>query len=112
MHRTALRQRWPRLSAWVLWLALLLPLAQLAGAMHAYVHLSDPARVGSDKHLLAPGDLCVVAAALGSTAPGTAHAVQPPVAVEHAAPQPVAASAPPVHAPSPYRSRAPPALQA
>ena len=113
MNRSAPLHRWPRLTAWVLWLALVLPLAQLAGAMHAYVHLSDPARASSEKHLPAPCDACVLAAALGSTAPGTAHAAEPPApALEQAAPQQRPASPPERTAPSYYRSRAPPALPA
>ena len=112
MTRPALRHRLPRLSAWVLWLALLLPLAQLAAAMHAYVHLPDPVRVSSDKHLPAPCDVCVLAAALGSAAPGGTPAGQPQLALEQPAPQAVPASRPDLAAPSHYRSRAPPALPA
>jgi hypothetical protein len=112
MNRSAPLHRWPRLPAWVLWLALVLPLAQLAGAMHGYVHLPDPARAASEKHLPAPCDVCVLAAALGSTAPGTAHAAEPPAALQQAAPQQRPASPPARSAPSYYRSRAPPALPA
>jgi len=112
MIRSASRQHWPRLSAWVLWLALLLPLAQLAAAMHAYAHVPDPVRVSSEKHLPAPCDLCVLASALGSAAPGATHAGQAPVALDQATPQQAPAGRPDAPAPSHYRSRAPPALHA
>src|SRR6185436_19344484 len=101
MSRRAPLHCLPRLSAWVLWLALLLPLAQLAAAMHAYLHVPDPARVSSEKHLPAPCDLCVVAAALGSTAPGATNAGQPVVALEQAAPLHAPAGRPATPAPSP-----------
>jgi hypothetical protein len=106
------RRHLPGLSAWVLWLALLLPLAQLAGAMHAYVHVSDPVRVANDKHLPAPCDLCVLAAALGSAAPGGTPPAPVQLALEQAAPRQDPAPSPDLAALSPYRSRAPPALPA
>ena len=112
MKRSPSGPRVHGLSAWVLWLALLLPLAQLAAAVHAYGHLRDPARVSSDKHLPAPCDTCVVAAALGSSAPGTAIQATPAVTLEHAAPRHFPQSRRDTPAPAAYRSRAPPALHA
>jgi hypothetical protein len=115
MKRAAiLRRHFCGLSAWLLALALVLPLAQLAGAMHAYVHLQDPAATRSDKH--APGsstcDLCVLAAAIGGTAPGSTPAGAPLAQLEHAAPADPASAPPFAAAPAHYRSRAPPALLA
>ena len=102
-----------RVSAWVFWLALLLPLAQLGAAVHGYAHLQDPAKTSSDKHLLASCDVCVAAAVVGAgSAPPSPAATLPFAPLEHAAPLQVAAIAPPIPAAIPYRSRAPPSLPA
>jgi hypothetical protein len=114
MKRSAiLRGQFCGLSAWLLALALVLPLAQLAGAMHAYVHLQDPAATRSDKHAPASTcDLCVLAAAIGGTAPGSTPASAPLALLAHAAPADPASAPPFAAAPAHYRSRAPPALLA
>ncbi|MCG2595712.1 hypothetical protein LZ009_23285 [Ramlibacter sp. XY19] len=102
-----------RVSAWVFWLALLLPLAQLGAAVHGYAHLQDPTRSSSDKHLLASCDVCVAAAVIGAgAAPAATHAALPLPAVEHDAPRDVAHVAPALVAAAPYQSRAPPSLPA
>ena len=103
-----------RLRSWVLWLAFLLPLAQLGGAVHGYAHLQDPPRTSSnDKHLPAACDACLAAAVIGvGGAPASATPAAPLAALEHAAPRHFAFSfaAPAAHAP--YQSRAPPSLPA
>jgi hypothetical protein len=102
-----------RVSAWVFWLALLLPLAQLGAAVHGYAHLQDPAKTSSDKHLLASCDVCVAAAVIGAgAAPASTPAAVLPAPLQHPAPLQPAAIAPPFQAAVPYQSRAPPALPA
>jgi hypothetical protein len=100
----------PRRLAWLLWLALLLPLAQSAVAWHAVSHSATDASAHDGKQVLhaVPCDLCLAAAALGGGALPTA----PQGLVHPAAPHrpPHAAPAcpwlpPPVRA---YHSRAPP----
>lgn len=98
--------------AWLLWLGLLLPVAQLAAATHALSHVR---LAGSgDPHPQAPHlahcDLCLTAAAIGGAAPPAAVAafVAPTLPSSQtdgfvAAPRSVAT----VLA---YRSRAPPVL--
>lgn len=110
------RSTLPRLSpqrrlAWLLWLALLLPLAHTAAACHAATHAMGDAQRDSQHapaSLAAPCDLCLMAA-------GLADGAAPSSASEVAA-QP-AASAPqwtaPLRQPSlplalAYRSQAPP----
>ncbi len=57
-----------RRLAWLLWLALLLPLAQAAGAWHVITHEAE--RTGSDESRHGPVhsqcDLCLAANALGT----------------------------------------------
>jgi hypothetical protein len=113
MGRCTILRRASGLSAWVLWLALLLPLAQLGAAVHGYAHLRDPVRTSSDKHLPAACDACVTAAAIGAgTAPAPVMPAAPFLALEHAAPRDFAAAPAPSAAPTPYQSRAPPSLPA
>jgi len=98
----------PRL-AWVLWLALLLPLAQAAANWHAQSHW-DTERSGSTKDLLASAHcgVCLSAAAVtgggaASTPPAIAHAPERQISAPSAAvPR---WSAPLLRA---YESRAPP----
>lgn len=103
-----------RSLAWLLALLLWLPVAQWAGASHALLHLSGAAtdRTGQPAHLPAPCDACIVAAAIGGAAPPSPPAntvlpgprqALPPAPVQAGAALPFAA---------PYRSRAPPSLQA
>ena len=61
--RTDLSRHW----AWVLWLALLLPLAQSASAMHAVSHVGEPSGAhdgGKSLPHSSTCDLCLTAAAL------------------------------------------------
>src|SRR3954466_7762033 len=100
MSRCTVLRRASGLSAWVLWLALLLPLAQLGAAGHGYVHLQDPVRTSSEKHLPAACDACITAAAIGGGgAPPAISPAAPLLALEHAAPRDFAAAAAPSAAP-------------
>jgi len=110
MHALRSRLLAPRHFAWVLWLALLLPLAQGAAAWHALSHTRADASGEQDGKALhsAHCDLCLTAAAVT----GGALAGEPPVlahsSARHAAPLPPpvgVASTAPVRA---YLSRAPP----
>ena len=113
MSRCNVLRRASGLSAWVLWLALLLPLAQLGAAVHGYAHLKDPARTSSDKHLPAACDACVTAAAIGAgAAPAPVAPAVPLLALEHAAPRAFATAPAPCATATPYQSRAPPSLLA
>jgi len=106
-----LRQRF----AWLLWLAMLLPLAQGVASWHAQVHwnLDRPDRTSrsEDQHGT-PGklcDLCVMAAAVtGGAAIDNAAPLSHPSA-PHAAPTQHADSAWQAPVPAAYQSRAPPA---
>lgn len=100
----------PRRLAWLLWLALLLPLAQSATAWHAVSHSTTGAPAHDGKQALHPVhcDLCLAAAALGGGALPTASQWVVHPAARHQAPQaspgspwlPLLARA--------YHSRAPP----
>ncbi|MGJ7509104.1 hypothetical protein [Variovorax sp. GT1P44] len=106
-HRT----RSPRHWAWMLWFALLLPMAQVASAAHALSHPVEPAGIhAGDKGLphSFTCDLCLTAAALHGGALRSE-----PLHLPHSAAQDEA----PRHAPTGtwqellapvYRSRAPP----
>jgi hypothetical protein len=109
---TTLRRRLlsPHALAWVLWLALLLPLAQLAASGHGLAHtLADGANTAKQAAHLAQCDLCLAAAAVSSGA-ATAAVIAPPLlsALRHAAPLPAAGSVWAAPAPRAYSSRAPP----
>jgi hypothetical protein len=110
MHALRSRLLAPRHFAWLLWLALLLPLAQGAAAWHALSHTGadlSPEHDGKALHAT-HCDLCLTAAdVIGGVLPG-----EPPplffATVRHTTPlpQPVgAASVAPARA---YLSRAPP----
>lgn len=116
MSSTAPRSVTSRRFAWLLWLALLLPIAQVAAAGHALTHLGNPTGSSSSSDLegkkaLAQPDgcgLCIVAAAMGAGAlPGT-----PPTWPHMAAAHEQAQCPLPTFAPGPlaraYLSRAPP----
>jgi len=109
-----------RRFAWLLALALWLPVAQWTAATHALLHL-HPA-TGSQgtadderrqpAQLPGPCDLCVVAAAIGGAAP-LAAAPSMPVAQVAGDPPAYRPALAPLAAPAlAYRSRAPPALHA
>ena len=114
--RSAVRTR---RFAWLLALALWLPVAQWTAATHALLHLHAAAGTqgAADERrqpaqLPGPCDLCVVAAAIGGAAP---------LPAAHGVPLAQVAGDPPAYLPQAalfaapalaYRSRAPPALHA
>lgn len=106
-RRLLLRLRTP---AWVLWLALALPLMQAAAFGHALGHLAGHG-AESTRKATPPGacESCLAGAALGSAAPATAQALPPPGLPQAGPPAAwrarTTSAAPRWH----YRSRAPPA---
>jgi hypothetical protein len=77
---------------WLLWLALLLPIAQAMAGVHALSHVGDR-QDDSIVHLV-DCDLCLTAAHLAGGAPAAAPAVLPAGPATHAAPQPALVAAP------------------
>ena len=75
-------RRWSR--NWLLWLALLLPVAQAMAGVHALSHVSDRQDDGI-AHLV-HCDLCLAAADLGSGAPAAEPVVLVDATATHAAP--------------------------
>lgn len=104
-----------RLSrTWLLWLALLWPLAQAVSGWHGYSHFQSGASRAGDSQ--APHtvhcELCLMAADLGAAAPPATLAALPAlVASIGLAPTPARGvwRAP---APHPYQGRAPPSIPA
>ncbi|MFG6465184.1 hypothetical protein [Roseateles sp. BYS87W] len=96
--------RWSR--TWLLWLALLLPLAQALAGAHALSHVTSDRTSDGIVHL-AQCDLCLTAADLGSGAPvaeaprvmlaDAAYAA--PVLARGGAPRAVSLGLPPARAP-------------
>ena len=76
-------RRWSR--NWLLWLALLLPLAQAMAGVHALSHASGERQGDSLAHLV-HCDLCLAAADLGSGAPASEPALLAQSPAVHAAP--------------------------
>lgn len=99
----------PRALTWVLWLALLLPLAQLAAGQHRLAHaLADAANPAKLAAHLATCDQCLAAAAVGSAAPAPVVALPALPPLRHAVPQ-VGRSTPRLAPPTRhYLIRAPP----
>jgi hypothetical protein len=102
-----------RRFAWLLWLGLLLPVAQLAAATHALSH----ARLASsrdDPHPQAPHvvhcDLCLIAASVGGAAPAAAGATFIAPTLPSSLPEGVIAAPRAAVTVLAYRSRAPPVL--
>ena len=74
-----------RRFVWLLWLLLLLPMAQTAATLHGYAHgLADDTNQVNDKQALfhGPCDICLIAAALIGGAPPA----EPPALSQLAAP--------------------------
>ena len=95
---------------WLLWLALLLPVAQVAATWHTLSHAGVDKGDAQDKpaHHQTQCELCLTAAAVTGNAPPDERPPLPHPAVRHAAPQAASSGvwfAPPTRA---YRSRAPP----
>ena len=99
----------PRALAWVLWLAMLLPLAQLSAGGHGLKHALDGESDFSKQavHLVQCGH-CLAAAALGYIATPPVVAPPLPPALQQAPPLPGAHAAGCAAATLAYRSRAPP----
>ncbi len=102
-----------RSLTWLIWLALLLPLAQSAAAWHGYAHAAVQASDGDDATALPPTtacDLCLHAATAGGAAMPSWPGPLPFTAVAQTVSQPAADhiwwSLPALC----YRSRAPPVL--
>lgn len=96
---------------WLLGLALLLPMAQLASAWHGVAHLRTEVAVhdgGKQAPRVAHCELCLVAAAIGGGALPSASPSLPLPAARHAAPTPAATAFPAAPPALAYRSRAPP----
>lgn len=109
----ALRSRPPTQSrfTWLLWLALLLPMAQAAANWHAFSHTGRDAP-GEPNGKQAPHfshcDLCLTAAAVAGGALPAAPTVLPIPALRHQAPQAAFASVWLALTALAYLSRAPP----
>ncbi len=70
---------------WLLWLALLLPLAQAMAGVHALSHVTGDRQDDGIAHLV-HCDLCLTAANLGAGAPVTEPVALVDASVSHAAP--------------------------
>jgi len=116
MRAAPLRRSTPRRLSWLLWLALLLPLAQGLALSHAYGHTVVSAMAAAAEEASPDGQssdttacgLCLAAAHLGAGAMPVAPAPMPVAASwQHWA---VAAGGDvwPAQPPTPYLSRAPP----
>lgn len=113
LARNAAKPQW----AWLLWLALLLPLAQVVANGHVLSHVNGDASAASTNFGAAGGkhalhqtvcDLCLTAAAIGGAAPFDVPPSLPYLAARHTAPLAQSSGvwqAPLVRA---YLSRAPP----
>jgi hypothetical protein len=77
---------------WLLWLALLLPIAQAMAGVHALSHVGD--RLDDSIVHLVDCDLCLTAAHLAGGAPVAAPASLPAGPATHAVPQPAQAAVP------------------
>jgi hypothetical protein len=108
MPSSAFRTLSQRRFAWLLWLVLLLPVAQFAASWHAVSHAAPDARDTQHAPHLTHCDLCLASAAIGSGAPADQPAAVVLESLRHALPQ-AALYAVWVAAPAKgYLSRAPP----
>ena len=103
-----------RRFGWLVWLGLLLPIAQLAAATHALSHArtatssrDDPT---SQVQHFAHCDLCLTAAAIGGAAPVSDPAALAMPAFDASPPRDVVRVSPALAPSFAYRSRAPPVL--
>jgi hypothetical protein len=90
MHSPSFRLVMPRRFAWLLWLALLLPVAQAAAACHALSHVGGSTQGESGGKQAPHGghcDLCLAAAAIAGGAAVTAPPAFVLPSLEHALPQ-------------------------
>lgn len=75
---------WRRRSVWLLWLALVLPIAQVAASWHSLSHLESETSSNADSQGALPlghCGLCLTAAAIGGGAPPTDLPAMPPLPV-------------------------------
>lgn len=111
MLRFRSRPSTPRRFTWLLWLALLLPMAQAAANWHAFSHTGREAS-GEPNGKQAPHfshcDLCLTAAAVAGGALPAAPTALPIPALRHQAPQLAFASVWLALTAPAYLSRAPP----
>lgn len=91
--RSRLRQYLPRHFAWLLWLAMLLPVAQTAASCHLYSHDQELAAAAADysknKHAAVGShcDLCLVGSIAHGGALPSAELLPPLPPIVHAAPR-------------------------
>lgn len=101
-------------SPWLMWLALLVPIAQSAAAVHAVSHIASEARNDEGKSSAPLADhcpQCLLAATLGSGAPPAEPAAwTAATTLRHAAPASIAEAPAARGGASAYLSRAPPFL--
>jgi|KBSMisStandDraft_5_1062788.scaffolds.fasta_scaffold1262081_2 hypothetical protein len=100
-------------SPWLMWLALLIPLAQAAAGVHAISHIASEARSEEGKSSAPLADhcpQCVLAATLGSGAPPAVPVAWAAPTLRHALPETAAAHPFASGCASAYLSRAPPFL--
>lgn len=94
---------------WLVWLALLLPIAQSAAAWHAFSHVAPAAAQDDGSPAHAPCELCLAAAAVGGPGlPGTTPSFAVPAQAAHPLPERSTPTVP-GGGRAAYRSRAPPA---
>ncbi|MFT7721509.1 MAG: hypothetical protein QM788_01545 [Roseateles sp.] len=91
---------------WLLWLALILPVAQAMAGVHALSHLDE--RQGDGIAHLVHCDLCLAAAHLDAGAPAAEARGPVAVAASHAAPPAARCPAPRAARPGLPPARAPP----
>jgi hypothetical protein len=102
-----------RRFAWLLWLGLLLPVAQLAAATHAFSHArlaSSRDEPGPQAPHLVHCDLCLAAAAIGGGALAADAATFAPSPFDASPPRTVLHESRATAALLAYRSRAPPVV--
>ncbi|AYH45601.1 hypothetical protein [Azoarcus sp. DN11] len=107
----SLRRNAPRHFAWLLWLALLLPVGQLAAMCHAVSHTGGEwtRQAGRDKGLPeAACDLCLISAAIGAGGLRGASPPLPELTARQEIPQTALDTARPPSPARAYLSRAPP----
>ena len=99
-----------RCSAWLLWLAFLLPIAQAAAAAHATSHVRQEACQASIDACAQPSscDLCLLGAAIAGGAPADDPPALALPELRDAPPATVAVASPDGRFDPVYRSRAPP----
>ena len=113
MRTSALRTVPQRSLVWLLWLALLLPIAQATAAWHAMSHAVTDASADAEGkralHTSASCDLCLSAAALSGGALPSVASAMPLALARHVVPQAAFSGLWLATSALAYQSRAPPA---